>query len=255
MAASRSPPSCVRWAAGRPPFRLRGLRRHRAGGIAASHHLWLPASRKPTWPLAERLPAIGLPPLSPTEGAAVHIHQHLDLYLYVDGRHPRRVAHRAHLHPRAVLRRGGYGSPPAALAATAPAAAGSCPPPSRPPSGSHAACRGACDRRGWGHAGPPPETGCSAGEVGAVIGVEQVQLVGVEPQLALQVAVSRAALTASCSTWRRRSPVQGTIQPASENSASQTTSRPRMSSELSSAALRRTSCSRWSSAADGSSWI
>src|SRR5919106_1611869 len=70
-----------------------------------------------------------------------------------------------------------------------------------------------------------------------------------------QVAVSRAALTASCSTWRRRSPVQGTIQPASENSASQTTSRPRMSSELSLAALRRTSCWRWSSAAVGSVWI
>jgi hypothetical protein len=34
--------------------------------------------------LAERLRAIGLPPLSPTEGTAVHIHQHLDLY--VDGR-------------------------------------------------------------------------------------------------------------------------------------------------------------------------
>src|ERR671919_1652374 len=70
-----------------------------------------------------------------------------------------------------------------------------------------------------------------------------------------QVAVSRAALTASWVTWRRRSPVKGTIQPASENSASQTTSRPRMSSELSLAALRRTSCSRWPSAADGSSWM
>jgi hypothetical protein len=34
--------------------------------------------------LAERLEAIGVPPLSPTEGTAVHIHQHLDLY--VDGR-------------------------------------------------------------------------------------------------------------------------------------------------------------------------
>jgi hypothetical protein len=34
--------------------------------------------------LAERLAAIGLPPLSPVEGTAVHIHQHLDLY--VDGR-------------------------------------------------------------------------------------------------------------------------------------------------------------------------
>ena len=34
--------------------------------------------------LAERLRAIGLPALSPTEGTAVHIHQHLDLY--VDGR-------------------------------------------------------------------------------------------------------------------------------------------------------------------------
>lgn len=34
--------------------------------------------------LAGRLDAIGLPPLSPTEGTAVHIHQHLDLY--VDGR-------------------------------------------------------------------------------------------------------------------------------------------------------------------------
>jgi hypothetical protein len=33
--------------------------------------------------LAERLRAIGLPPLSPAEGTAVHIHQHLDLY--VDG--------------------------------------------------------------------------------------------------------------------------------------------------------------------------
>jgi hypothetical protein len=34
--------------------------------------------------LAERLRAIGIPALSPTEGTAVHIHQHLDLY--VDGR-------------------------------------------------------------------------------------------------------------------------------------------------------------------------
>jgi len=34
--------------------------------------------------LAARLRAIGLPPLSPAEGTAVHIHQHLDLY--VDGR-------------------------------------------------------------------------------------------------------------------------------------------------------------------------
>ena len=31
--------------------------------------------------LAARLRAIGLPPLSPAEGTAVHIHQHLDLYL------------------------------------------------------------------------------------------------------------------------------------------------------------------------------
>jgi hypothetical protein len=34
--------------------------------------------------LAERLRAIGVPPLSAMEGTAVHIHQHLDLY--VDGR-------------------------------------------------------------------------------------------------------------------------------------------------------------------------
>jgi hypothetical protein len=34
--------------------------------------------------LAARLRAIGLPPLSPTEGTEVHLHQHLDLY--VDGR-------------------------------------------------------------------------------------------------------------------------------------------------------------------------
>jgi hypothetical protein len=34
--------------------------------------------------LAARLRAIGLPPLSATEGTAVHIHQHLDIY--VDGR-------------------------------------------------------------------------------------------------------------------------------------------------------------------------
>jgi hypothetical protein len=34
--------------------------------------------------LAARLRAIGLPPLSPMEGTAVHIHQHLDIY--VDGR-------------------------------------------------------------------------------------------------------------------------------------------------------------------------
>jgi hypothetical protein len=34
--------------------------------------------------LAERLRAIGAPPLSPMEGTVVHIHQHLDLY--VDGR-------------------------------------------------------------------------------------------------------------------------------------------------------------------------
>jgi hypothetical protein len=34
--------------------------------------------------LAGRLRAIGVPPLSPMEGAVVHIHQHLDLY--VDGR-------------------------------------------------------------------------------------------------------------------------------------------------------------------------
>jgi hypothetical protein len=34
--------------------------------------------------LATRLRAVGLPPLSPMEGTAVHIHQHLDLY--VDGR-------------------------------------------------------------------------------------------------------------------------------------------------------------------------
>jgi hypothetical protein len=34
--------------------------------------------------LAERLRAIGVPPLSPVEGTVIHIHQHLDLY--VDGR-------------------------------------------------------------------------------------------------------------------------------------------------------------------------
>jgi hypothetical protein len=34
--------------------------------------------------LAQRLQAIGVPPLSPMEGTAVHLHQHLDLY--VDGR-------------------------------------------------------------------------------------------------------------------------------------------------------------------------
>jgi hypothetical protein len=34
--------------------------------------------------LAERLRAVGIPALSPMEGTAVHIHQHLDLY--VDGR-------------------------------------------------------------------------------------------------------------------------------------------------------------------------
>jgi hypothetical protein len=34
--------------------------------------------------LAQRLQAIGAPPLSPAEGTAVHLHQHLDLY--VDGR-------------------------------------------------------------------------------------------------------------------------------------------------------------------------
>jgi hypothetical protein len=34
--------------------------------------------------LGARLRAIGLPPLDPVEGAAVHIHQHLDIY--VDGR-------------------------------------------------------------------------------------------------------------------------------------------------------------------------
>jgi hypothetical protein len=34
--------------------------------------------------LAERLQAIGVPPLSPIEGTVVHIHQHLDLF--VDGR-------------------------------------------------------------------------------------------------------------------------------------------------------------------------
>ena len=32
--------------------------------------------------LAERLRAIGVPPLSPLEGTAVHIHQHLDLYVH-----------------------------------------------------------------------------------------------------------------------------------------------------------------------------
>ena len=37
-----------------------------------------------TTDLAERLQAIGVPPLSAMEGEAVHIHQHLDLY--VDGR-------------------------------------------------------------------------------------------------------------------------------------------------------------------------
>jgi hypothetical protein len=34
--------------------------------------------------LAQRLQAIGVPPLSPVEGTVIHIHQHLDLY--VDGR-------------------------------------------------------------------------------------------------------------------------------------------------------------------------
>jgi hypothetical protein len=38
--------------------------------------------RANTADLAARLRAIGLPPLSPTEGTAVHIHQHLDIYLY-----------------------------------------------------------------------------------------------------------------------------------------------------------------------------
>jgi hypothetical protein len=37
-----------------------------------------------TGDLAQRLRAIGVPPLSPVEGTVIHIHQHLDLY--VDGR-------------------------------------------------------------------------------------------------------------------------------------------------------------------------
>jgi hypothetical protein len=49
-------------------------------GLQAGPAPWGPD----TADLAERLQAIGVPPLSPTEGTAVHIHQHLDLY--VDGR-------------------------------------------------------------------------------------------------------------------------------------------------------------------------
>jgi hypothetical protein len=66
--------------------------------LAASGHRQAPASPTPlaglqtgpapwganTADLAERLQAIGVPPLSPIEGTAVHIHQHLDLF--VDGR-------------------------------------------------------------------------------------------------------------------------------------------------------------------------
>jgi hypothetical protein len=90
--------------------------------------------------LAARLRAIGLPPLSPAEGTAVHIHQHLDLY--VDGTKvpvpagigidprgrvrppphprrqrgdPRRVPHRPRLHPWGVLRRVGVRFTPGCL--------------------------------------------------------------------------------------------------------------------------------------------
>ncbi len=105
-----------------------------AGGIWAGALPGLQTGPAPwsadTADLTPRLRAIGLPPLSPTEGAAVHIHQHLDLY--VDGGkvpvpagigidpavrpaahprhqrgHPRRIAQPAHLHPGAVLRRVG----------------------------------------------------------------------------------------------------------------------------------------------------
>jgi hypothetical protein len=76
----------------------RRRQRHRRLGVAAAHRDRRPATSPvplaglQTGPapwsantagLAERLQAIGLAPLNPIEGTAVHIHQHLDLY--VDG--------------------------------------------------------------------------------------------------------------------------------------------------------------------------
>jgi hypothetical protein len=62
--------------------------RHRQAGASPAALAGLQTGPPPwgtnTTDLAERLQAIGVPPLSAMEGEAVHIHQHLDLY--VDGR-------------------------------------------------------------------------------------------------------------------------------------------------------------------------
>ena len=62
--------------------------RHRPAGAGPAAMAGLQTGPPPwgasTADLTERLQAIGVPPLSAMEGEAVHIHQHLDLY--VDGR-------------------------------------------------------------------------------------------------------------------------------------------------------------------------
>ncbi len=67
-----------------------------------------------------------------------------------------------------------------------------------------------------------------------------------------QVAVRTAASRVSAVPCSRIAPVHSRIQPASANSAGQVTSRPRMATSASCAAIRRTSCWRWPSAPRGS---
>ena len=67
-------------------------------------------------------------------------------------------------------------------------------------------------------------------------------------------AVSSAGWSVPSSASALYLPVHGSIKPALANSASQVTSRPRMSMEESCAASRRTICRRWLSEATGSTW-
>jgi hypothetical protein len=75
---------------------------------------------------------------------------------------------------------------------------------------------------------------------------------GAAYSLPFQVAVSSGPGSASAEASALFEPVHSSIQPASANSATQVTSRPRMSSASSPAAIRRTICSRCPSAPRGS---
>ena len=78
---------------------------------------------------------------------------------------------------------------------------------------------------------------------------------GAATSLSFHVEVVTAPSSTSCVSADASSSVNGRRKPASANSGTNTGSRLIMSIELSSAARRRTSCSRWLSASAGSSEI